>query len=488
MAKVEKEMGKLEGLKPERVFYYFEELTKIPRESYNEEQVSNYIKSVGEDLGLETIQDDLLNVIIRKPASPGYENAEGVIIQGHMDMVCEKESDSEHDFQKDPISLIVDGDYICADKTTLGADNGIAIAMGLAILEDNTLQHPAIEFLATSSEETEMDGALGLAEDALKGTRFLNLDSEEEGVVIAGSAGGELIKIEIQSTYEELQDSMGFDIEIKGLMGGHSGMEINKPRENANKILGNLLKELAERMEIRLISITGGTKDNAIPRSARAKVALVQEDRVQFENIMEEIKGRVIEKNKGKEPGIDISVERCETVTQGFSKNTLKSVVELLENLPTGVFTMLEGYDNIVESSSNLAIIKTEDEKITVQISLRSSIERRLKEMEALIIKEADKINAVYTIGASYPEWEYRPDSNLRKIAMAVYEHVFGVKMEAAVIHAGLECGAMAKKYPNMDLISFGPNIYDVHTPKEKISISSTKRIYEYTVALLKSL
>lgn len=295
-------MGKLEGLKPERVFYYFEELTKIPRESYNEEQVSNYIKSVGEDLGLETIQDDLLNVIIRKPASPGYENAEGVIIQGHMDMVCEKESDSEHDFQKDPISLIVDGDYICADKTTLGADNGIAIAMGLAILEDNTLQHPAIEFLATSSEETEMDGALGLAEDALKGTRFLNLDSEEEGVVIAGSAGGELIKIEIQSTYEELQDSMGFDIEIKGLMGGHSGMEINKPRENANKILGNLLKELAERMEIRLISITGGTKDNAIPRSAGAKVALVQEDRVQFENIMEEIKGRVIEKTKEKNP------------------------------------------------------------------------------------------------------------------------------------------------------------------------------------------
>lgn len=481
-------MDKLKGLKPERVFYYFEELTKIPRGSYDEEKVSNYIKSIGERLGLETIQDDLLNVIIRKPASPGYENAEGVIIQGHMDMVCEKESDSSHDFQKDPIPLIVDGDYIGADKTTLGADNGIAIAMGLAILEDDTLQHPAIELLATSSEETEMDGALGLSEDILKGTRLLNLDSEEEGVVIAGSAGGELIKIEIQSAHEELQNYIGFDIEIKGLMGGHSGMEINKPRGNANKILGNLLKDVAEMMEIRLISITGGTKDNAIPRNATAKIALAEKDRAQFENIMEEIKRRIIDENREKEPGIHISVVSCKAVAQGFSKSALTSVIELLGNLPTGVFTMLEGYKNTVESSSNLAIVKTTDEKITVQISLRSSIESRLKEIEDLIIKEAEKVNAVCTIGASYPEWEYRPESNLRKAALAVYEDVFGAKMEVAVIHAGLECGAIAKKYPNMDLISFGPNIYDVHTPKEKISISSTERIYEYTVALLKSL
>ncbi|WP_353095931.1 aminoacyl-histidine dipeptidase [Tissierella praeacuta] len=481
-------MNKLEGLEPKRVFYYFEELSKIPRCSYNEQNVSNYIKDLGEKLGFETIQDEVFNVIIRKPATSGYESSEGVIIQGHMDMVCEKEDDSNHDFNKDPIKLEIDGDYIHGDKTTLGADNGIAVAMGLAILENNRLEHPSIEFLFTTSEETEMDGAFGLSEDILMGTRLLNIDSEEEGVLVTGSAGGELIEVRIPIEYGEVSESYEINIEVRGLMGGHSGMEIHKPRGNSNKILNNILKEIKETIDIKLVSIAGGTKDNAIPRQSIAKIAVKSEDLSKFNDKIEEIRKRIIDENKSEEPELNIVVTKGNLVSKTLSKKVLDSIIQLLEVIPTGVFTRLPQNEEIVESSSNLAIIKTEEEQIIIQASLRSSAESVLSKLREKIIKEIESTNASYNISGNYPEWEYKSESKLRDAALNLYQEMFGKEMESTVIHAGLECGVFAKKYPELDIISFGPNMYDVHTPKERLSISSTKRTYEYLIQLLKRL
>lgn len=480
-------MSILENLDPKRVFYYFEQLTQIPRCSYDEQRVSDYLKNVGEKLGLETIQDDLLNAIIRKPASKGYEDSEGVIIQGHMDMVCEKEDESNHNFKTDPIELILDGDYIRANKTTLGADNGIAIAMGLAILEDNTLEHPMIELLVTSSEETEMDGALGLSDKVLKGTRLLNVDSEEEGILVTGSAGGELIEVRVPAEYDNISGYDEVSIEVRGLMGGHSGMEIHKPRANANKILNYILKEIKKSLDIKLLSITGGTKDNAIPRQSVANIGVNTEDLSKFNNIIEETKQKVLDDNKAQEPNIEIVITKGNPLSKVFKDIVLNTVISLLDNIPTGVFTRLPENEEIVECSSNLAIIKTEDDRIIIQVSTRSSSENNLLKLREKIVTISNKANCQYEISGSYPHWEYNPQSRLRDIALKVYEDLFHIKMKSTVIHAGLECGVFAKKYP-LDIISFGPNMYDVHTPQEKLIISSTERTYKYLVELLKRL
>lgn len=481
-------MGKLEGLKPGRVFYYFEELTKIPRCSYDEKEVSDYIKSVGEELGLETIQDDVLNIIIRKPATDGYEDAEGIIIQGHMDIVCEKEKDSDHDFKSDPIDLQIDGDFISGNKTTLGSDNGIAVAMALAILEDDKLEHPDLEVLITTSEETEMDGALGLSKDILKGTRLLNVDSEEEGVLVTGSAGGELIKINLPIKYEEVCDYKGFNIVVGGLKGGHSGMEIHQARANSNKVLSSILKDIKELIDIRLVSITGGSKDNAIPRHSEAKVGVDSKEISKFEEEIENIKRKIVDKYKSEEPDINIEIKDEGAISKVIDGESLTSLIFLLDVIYTGVYSNLEDNKDIVESSSNLAIIDTKNDEIVIQVSIRSSSQDVMKDLRKKILEKIDKTNGKYEIGGEYPEWEYNPESSLRDIALETYKDMYNGEMESTVIHAGLECGVFLEKYPNLDIISFGPNIYDAHIPTERLSISSTERNYNYLIKLLENL
>lgn len=481
-------MAVLEGLKPERVFYYFEEITKIPRCSYNEKEISDYLKSVGEELGLETIQDDINNIIIRKPASAGYEDSEGVVIQGHMDMVCEKEEDSDHDFEKDPIELIVDGDFVKANKTTLGADNGIAVAMGLAILEDDSLEHPEIELVVTIAEEVEMDGAFGLAEDALKGTRFLNIDSEEEGTLVMGSAGGELVEVSLPIEKEDGKDYAKFSVEVRGLMGGHSGMEIHTDRQNSNKILNEVLEEIKEKVNMRLIEVDGGTKDNAIPRQTKAIIGVLEEDVEEFNKSIQAISEKAVDKYKGFEKGIEIEVKKEGQAEEVLTEKSTDEYLYLIENIHTGVFTNIPGNESVVESSANLAIIDTYEDRIEIQTSTRSSSPQVLLDLRKVITDHVDKTSAKYEISNSYPEWEYRPDSPLRDTALEVYKEMTGEEMKTDVIHAGLECGIISNKYPQMDIISFGPNMYDVHTPEERLSISSTERVFEYTKALLKAL
>lgn len=478
-------MNTLKELKPERVFHYFEEILKIPRCSGNEKQISDYLKNLGESLGLETIQDELNNIIIRKPATPGYEDSEGVIIQGHMDMVGEKEEDSNHDFEKDPIEAFVEGDFIKAKGTTLGADNGIAIAMGLAILEDKTIEHPSLELLLTVSEETEMDGALGLKANLLKGKRLLNIDSEEEGFLTVGSAGGELIEGAIDTRKENVSDYKGIKLTVKGLSGGHSGMEIDKNRGNALKIAFKILNNLNEKFDIRLVEINGGTKDNAIPRQTEIVLGIKEKH---LENIQAEIKKIEKElKEKFNEEEPEIIVEKLNEINESLSKKDLENTIYLLDKLPTGINTWLGDSKDTVESSSNLSIINTEEDKIRIYVSTRSSSEKVLNDMREDIIGNIEKVGKSNITG-NYPEWEYNPESELRDKAVALYKKLYNEEMEVIVIHAGLESGALKKTYKDLDIISFGPNMYDVHTPKEKLSISSTQNVYHYLLELLKRL
>lgn len=482
-------MGKLGNLKPERVFYYFEELSKIPRESGNEKAVSDYLVETGKKLGLEVYQDEVLNVVMRKKATKGYENSPGVVLQGHMDMVCEKELDSNHDFLKDGIDLIVEGNLVKANKTTLGGDNGIAVAMSLALLEDETLEHPQLEFIATVEEETTMKGALSLKDNMLTGKMLLNIDSEEEGVLTAGSAGGQSILVDYlcQEEIINVEDYNFFKLEVKQLYGGHSGMEINKNRANANKVLAEILEKLSHNIDMKFYNFNGGTKDNAIPRQAFVELAILKRAREVFLN--EVLKLEKDFKNKyAQEEEMEILVSDSEAKETVFTTENLKQFISLIKELPTGPYTMMEEYPEIVESSDNLAIVITEGNKININLSLRSSNPAVMKDLADKIIAAATNNGAKSTVSEGYPGWKFRKNSPLRDKAVEVWKKLYNEDMEVTVIHAGLECGAISQVYPDMDMISIGPNMYDVHTPKERMEIESIRKYYDYVRELIKAL
>lgn len=478
-------MRKLENLKPERVFYYFEELSKIPRASGNEKQVSDFLVNFGKSLGYKTYQDEHYNVIITRPASEGYENHPGIILQGHMDMVCEKEKGNNHDFTKDPIDLVIDGNNLRANGTTLGGDNGIAIAMSMAILEDKNIKCGQIEMLATTSEETDLGGAMALAPGLLTGKLLINIDSEDEGVVTVGSAGGVNMDVTIPVTKQKINGKFIYDIEISGLQGGHSGVEINQKRENANKILGKFLNTLATKNTYEIANIEGGSKDNAIPREAKTIIVSNEDISKNITQILDAVK----EKYKATEPNIhtDVKMEKDKEILVISSANQ-KAYLETITNLPTGVNTWMKEYPEIVESSDNLAIIRTKDTSIVIVMSLRSSEPKVLVELQDKIKDVLSKNNLTYELLAGYPEWRYKEKSLLRDKALDIYKKMYHKDMVVEVIHAGLECGAILHNYPNLDCISVGPNLKDVHTPQEHLEIDSTERVYDYVVALIESL
>ena len=483
--------NKLVNLKPERVFYYFEELSKIPRESGNEKAVSDFLVDTAKKLGLEVYQDKINNIVIKKPATKGYENSDGIILQGHMDMVCEKELDSNHNFKTDGLDLIVDGNYLRANKTTLGADNGIAVAMGLAVLEDNAIEHPEIELLVTVEEETTMRGALELEENILTGKMLINIDSEEEAWVTVGSAGGKEIDIRFNEGKEKFENTNSdfYRLEVKNLFGGHSGVEINKNRLNANKVLSEVVTEIKKDFDINLCDVKGGSKHNAIPRECYFDIAI---DKSFSQNFIIESR-KIFEKYKNKyinqDSNITFEISKLENkYSENYPNNLFEKLLGLLNDLPTGVNTWLKEYPEIVESSNNLAIIKVIDDKITITISLRSSEPSVLNSLEEKIITIAKKYSASYKETGAYPEWRFKPISRLRDTAVKTYQDLFNEKMQVTVIHAGLECGAISMHYPDLDMISIGPNIYDVHTPKEKMEITSVEKYYKYLVELLKNL
>ena len=458
------------NLKPERVFHYFREISDIPHESHNEKAISDYIYNFGKKLGLETKQDDMLNVYIRKPATKGYENKPGIILQGHMDMVCEKATSSNHNFATDKIEWVIKDDLIFANDTTLGADDGIAVAMAMAILEDENLVHPELEVIITVAEETTMGGALGLEKGLLKGKYLFNIDSEEEGILTLGSAGGTLFKTNLELKFENREVEL-VKLHFDGYFGGHSGMEIGKNRRNMIKTIAEFIKESG----LSIASVDCGNKDNAIPR--------VGELVIENSTSLDELIAKFTEKYNGEE---QLTIDKKEIFKGKVLTNALKDVlVEVLEALPTGVNTQDE---TGIISSSNLAIVQTTENEILIRDSIRSASISILEEMKNSFAKIAEKFCLNYEFAGGYPSWEKKENSSLQKYANKVYKDLTGKEFENIIIHAGLECGAIYEKYPNLELISFGPDIRGAHTPKENISISSTERVYDFTLKLIEEI
>lgn len=458
------------NLKPERVFHYFREISDIPRESHNEKAISDYIYNFGKKLGLETKQDNILNVYIRKPATKGYENKPGIILQGHMDMVCEKATSSNHNFATDKIEWVIKDDLIFANDTTLGADDGIAVAMAMAILEDENLVHPELEVIITVAEETTMGGALGLEKGLLKGKYLFNIDSEEEGILTLGSAGGTLFKTNLELKFENKEVEL-VKLHFDGYFGGHSGMEIGKNRRNMIKTIAEFIKESG----LLIASVDCGNKDNAIPR--------VGELVIENSSSLDELVAKFTEKYNGEE---QLTIDKKEIFKGKVLTNALKDVlVEVLEALPTGVNTQDE---TGIISSSNLAIVQTTENEILIRDSIRSASISILEEMKNSFAKIAEKFCLNYEFAGGYPSWEKKENSSLQKYANKVYKDLTGKEFENIIIHAGLECGAIYEKYPNLELISFGPDIRGAHTPKENISISSTERVYDFTLKLIEEI
>lgn len=482
-------MNILQNLEPKNVFKYFEEISQIPRGSGNEKAISDYLVSVAKKLNLEVIQDNALNVIIKKPGTKGYESSDTVILQGHMDMVCEKNKGTNHDFEKDPLKLRVIDDMVYATDTTLGSDNGIAVAYALAILESTDISHPPIEVLITTDEETGMSGAMAIAKEHVTGNILLNLDNEEEGHLLVSCAGGIRSKHVLNVNLEEAGDYNNFlHIAVRGLKGGHSGMEINKERGNSNKIMGRILKSLLT-LDFKLVSINGGSKNNAIPREADAIIALKSDDLENAKGLINEWNPILINELKTQDPGINVSIlENTEKIEKVFSKECTEKAVNLLYLIPNGINTNSVEIKDLVESSTNLGVVTTNGTKVEFDSAIRSSVASLKDEIVLRSKTIAELIGAEFETTAGYPEWQYDSESKVRGICQDVYKRMYGKDAKIVAIHAGVECGLFNEKLGKLDMISFGPNLYDVHTPQEHMSITSVKNVWDYLLEVLKEL
>lgn len=474
----------LKNIEPEKVFHWFNELNQIPRCSGDERKVSDFLVNFANERNLEVFQDDALNVIIKKPATKGYENADAVIIQGHMDMVCIKGKGSSHNFAKDPIEMIAEGDVLRANNTTLGGDNGIAVAYGLAILDSDDLKHPAIEVLVTTSEETGMDGVHALSNEHLSGKILLNIDSEEEGIFLVSCAGGANM-ITTFNLEKQKKNGNGLQIKISGLKGGHSGMEIVKQRANAIKLIGRMLSSCNDCDNIRLSEIQGGTKHNAIPSEANAIILVDDLDKIK--EVINKLIIDLKEEYRVEDSGLIIEVSETK-VKDVYTKKLNDDLIDFLMMIPDGVQYMSKDIEGLVQTSLNNAIIEEKDNNIVITTSVRSSSDSSLKEILNVISVTARRANAQTELKGSYPAWQFDQNSKIREKAVKVYEELFSKQAEVSAIHAGLECGLLKEILPDTDMISFGPNLYDVHTEKEHLSISSVERVWKFLVKLLEEL
>ena len=478
-------MRALENCEPKRVFYYFEELCKIPHGSGNTKQISDYLVSFAKEHGLEYVQDEMNNVVIYKPATEGYEDAPAVILQGHMDMVCEKRPDVDHDFTKDPLNISVKDGYVTANGTTLGGDDGIAVAYGLALLESKDLAHPALEVLITVDEEIGLLGAEGFDCSVLKGKRLINLDSEAEGSLWISCAGGlsGISTIPVQRVEAEGQKAA---VKITGLMGGHSGAEIDKKRANANVLMGRFLYSLQQETAYEIISLAGGQKDNAITREADAE--LLVEDINSVKACAEKLQKGFREEYAGTDEGITVEITDLGVASAKVLHPTSREkVLFFLMEVPFGIQKMSGSIDGLVETSTNIGIVKLGEDEFLGSSSVRSSVEAAGAALSDKICYLTEFLGGEYTVQGAYPAWEYRKDSPLRDQMVEVYEEMYGEKPNVVAIHAGLECGLFYKKIEGLDCVSLGPNMKDIHTSEEVLDIASTERVWKYLVKVLES-
>lgn len=474
----------LEGLKPDRVLYYFEEISKIPRCSGNEKQISDFLVDWAKDKNLNVYQDKYHNVVIYKDGTKGYENAPTVVLQGHMDMVCEKNEDTVHDFEKDPIKLIVKDDYIYAEGTTLGADNGIAVAMNLAILESNDIPHPPIEVLITSDEETGMTGAMNIDPTVIKGRILLNLDSEGEGMFTAGCAGGGRINFLSVIERKASKYSKKYRISIKGLVGGHSGVEIHLDRANASKLMGRLLYKL--RNVIDLEEVQGGSADNAIPRESFAIVTA--DDLGMLKSIVENMEKTFRNEYVFSDIGISIEIQELdEEIGEVFDDKFFDNYLKLINLIPYGPLKINRDIDLVIQSN-NPGVVKIEEGVLRIKCAVRSSMGTLRDDFCNQMAQLGELTGFKVEKKAFYPGWEYAKESYIRDLCAEAYNEEYGIEAKVMAIHAGLECGFFIEKIPEMDAVSFGPEMYDIHTPDEHLSISSTDRIFNLLKSILKKI
>ena len=479
-------MGVLSELEPKEVFRYFEEICGIPHPSYKEKKLSDYCVEFARSHGLEVQQDDLGNIIIVKDATEGYEDVPPLIMQGHLDMVCEKEPGCDIDFDHDGLRLRVEGDYITAEGTTLGGDDGIAVAYILAVLASDSLEHPRIEAVFTVSEEVGMDGAKAIDLSGLQGHKLLNIDSEEEGYLLTSCAGGCRADVLLPAVYETRQGCR-YEITVDGLIGGHSGAEIDKGRANANVLLGRALMMLKNEMEYSIASLSGGLKDNAIPRKAQALIVIDSRDAVRLESLIQKMESVIAGEYTITDPDITVSLAAAGAgETKALTGDCGRKVITLLNLLPNGIQTMSADIKGLVETSLNLGIMTLDEKELALRYAVRSSVRTAKEYVVDKLRLLARELGGELARSGDYPEWAFRKDSPLREDMVRVYREMYGKEPVIQAIHAGLECGLLADKISDLDAVSIGPDMVSIHTTEEKLSIPSTKRVWDYIVEVIR--
>lgn len=473
-------------LKPSSVFHYFDEVCQVPRPSKHEEKIRAYLLAFAEKHSLEVKTDEAGNVLIKKPATPGMESLKTVILQSHIDMVCEKNGDVEHDFLNDPIQTYVDGEWLKAKGTTLGADNGIGIATQLAVLAADDIQHGPIECLFTVDEETGLTGAFALKEGFMEGDILINLDSEDEGELFIGCAGGANTTAEFAyQTIDAPQDYFFFRVAIKGLSGGHSGDDINKNRANANKLLVRFLTQLQAKYDFYLCHIDGGNLHNAIPREAEALCAVPMKYKEPVRIDMNIYTAEIENEYSVTEPNLRTELSSESPVAKAIDRQVVKNLLKSVYAVHNGVYAMSQDMEGLVETSSNLASIKMEEGCIRIVTSQRSSILSSRQDMSEMIRSAFELGGAKVTTGDGYPGWKPNPSSDILRVAVESYKRLFGVEPKVKAIHAGLECGLFLEKYPSLDMFSTGPTLRGVHSPDERMHIPSVEKFWQHLLDVL---
>lgn len=479
---------KLAGIKPERVWHFFEEICNIPHPSKKEEKIAAWIVDWAKSKGFGVKLDEIGNIAISKPATKGMEDRKGVAIQGHIDMVCEKNRDVEFDFDTQGIECYIDGDWVKAKGTTLGADNGIGVAMGLAVLDSDDIPHPALEVLCTLDEETGLTGANKLGKDLLTSDILINIDSEIEGTFTIGCAGG----INTAGTYKfetmpVPADHSTCTLVLKGFKGGHSGIEINDGRANAAKLLARTLNMMSKTIDFKLASFNSGNKHNAIPREGFAEIAVPNAQKAEFEKFVKEF-GEILKNEwESKEPNCQLLVEDAK-FDKVMKPECQKRIIKSFVLMPHGPYRMSPDIKGLVQTSTNFAIIETRENEIYVLTSQRSSVETEKRAMTEMVATAIEVGGGVVTYNDGYPAWQPNVHSPILEVASKVWEEQTGSAPHIEIIHAGLECGLIGEKYPHMDMLSIGPNLHDVHTPDERCQISSVERVYSFLLELLKKI
>ena len=488
-------MAVLNELEPKEVFRFFKEISAIPRGSRDTKRISDYLVAFAKERDLKVIQDEVNNVIIFQPGTPGYEESEPVILQGHMDMVCEKTSDSTHDFKNDGLELYVEDGFLKAKDTTLGGDDGVAVAMALALMDSEDIPHPPIEAVFTVDEEIGMLGAVAMDCSSLKSRLMLNLDSENEGHFLVGCAGGMMVECVFPAERRRWSGKV-VSVHVNGVTGGHSGVEIQKQGANANVILGRVLYALKKKVAFNVICVDGGLKDNAITRSSRAILMLAPGEEEIFMDIIKE-QQEIITKEYHKTDA-NMSIEGFLEVSKEDEASAAgkmplteacgNAVIAALRTFPWGVQKMSQDMEGLVQTSLNPGILATKEDEISLTFSVRSSVASEKEELYERLVCLTESLGGKVNRSSDYPAWEYVEDSKLRILMGDTYREMYKKEPVMEVIHAGVECGLFSEKMPGLDCVSYGPDIFDIHTPQERLSISSTKRIYEYTVEVLKRL